>query len=169
MSGRCCRHGWSGTIPPAVRALPPQGGRPLGASRCRYPAAARVAFPRLLAALDADGCIVLKAGTVRFEAYLNDMASASLHLSQSVSKSLVGALVGIQIGRGVIDPESPVERAVPELARCGYRGARLTDLLDMRSGIRFVEDYLDPDCEMGLLDRASGWKPSAQRRARGSL
>jgi CubicO group peptidase (beta-lactamase class C family) len=56
--------------------------------------------------------------------------------------------------------ESPVERIVPELARCGYAGARLADVLDMRSGVRFVEDYLDPDCEMGLLDRASGWKPA---------
>lgn len=120
----------------------------------------RVALARLLAALDTDGCIVLSGGKVRYEAYFNDMGPASLHLSQSVSKSLVGALVGIQIGRGVIDPESPVERYVPELAGCGYAGARLTDLLDMRSGVRFVEDYLDPDCEMGQLDRASGWKPA---------
>ena len=55
-----------------------------------------------------------------------------------------------------------MERYVPELAGCGYRGARVTDLLDMRSGIRFLEDYLDPDCEMGWLDRASGWKPIRQ-------
>jgi CubicO group peptidase (beta-lactamase class C family) len=88
------------------------------------------------------------------------MSSDTLHLSQSISKSLVGALVGIQIGRGAIDPESPVERYVPELARCGYAGARVTDILDMRSGVRFVEDYLDPDSEMGLLDRATGWKPA---------
>ena len=123
------------------------------------PGGGRVALERLLAALDTDGCIVLKDGAVRFETYLNDMRADSLHLSQSVSKSLVGALVGIQIGRGLIDPESPVERIVPELARCGYAGARVLDVLDMRSGVRFVEDYLDPDCEMGLLDRASGWKP----------
>jgi CubicO group peptidase (beta-lactamase class C family) len=119
-----------------------------------------VSFDALLQALDADGCIVVQGGKVRFETYLNDMGRDSLHLSQSVSKSLVGALVGIQIGRGVIDPESPVERYVPELRECDYKGARVTDLLDMRSGIRFTEDYLDPDSEMGLLDRASGWKPA---------
>ena len=109
---------------------------------------------QFLAALDTDGFIVLQSGAIRFESYRNDMTDSTLHLSQSVSKSLVGALVGIQIGRGLIDPESPVERYVPELAGCGYRGARVTDLLDMRSGIRFLEDYLDPDCEMGWLDRA---------------
>jgi CubicO group peptidase (beta-lactamase class C family) len=114
----------------------------------------------LLPALDTDGFIVLKDGKFCFETYLNDMTQSTLHLSQSVAKSLVGTLVGIQIGRGVIDPASPVERYVPELAGCGYCGARVTDLLDMRSGVRFIEDYLDLDCEMGWLDRASGWKPA---------
>jgi CubicO group peptidase (beta-lactamase class C family) len=132
----------------------------LSALKVPAPGGERIAFQALLAALDTDGCIVLQDGRVRFETYLNDMAPGSLHLSQSVSKSLVGALVGIQIGRGRIDPESPVERYVPELARCGYAGARVTDVLDMRSGVRFVEDYLDPDCEIGLLDRAAGWKPA---------
>jgi CubicO group peptidase (beta-lactamase class C family) len=128
-----------------ITAMPGGGPGPLG---------------HLLPLLDTDGFIVLKGGSICFEMYLNDMTDATLHLSQSVSKSLVGALVGIQIGRGVIDPGSPVERYVPELAGCGYRGARVTDVLDMRSGVRFIEDYLDPDCEMGWLDRASGWKPS---------
>ncbi len=132
----------------------------LGSVEVPLPGGQRASLDRLLAALDTDGCIAVKDGRIRFEAYLNDMTETSLHLSQSVSKSLTGALVGIQIGHGTIDPDSPVERYVPELAECGYRGARVSDLLDMRSGVRFVEDYLDPDCEMGLLDRASGWKPA---------
>ena len=144
--------------PASLRRLPREEADLSGVA-VPVPGGGRVALERLLAALDTDGCIVLKDGAVRFETYLNDMSADSLHLSQSVSKSLVGALVGIQIGRGLIDPESPVERIVPELARCGYAGARVLDVLDMRSGVRFVEDYLDPDCEMGLLDRASGWKP----------
>ncbi|MCI0430927.1 MAG: beta-lactamase family protein [Rhodospirillales bacterium] len=138
----------------------PQAPIDLASVEVPLPGGNRILLDVLLAATDTDGCIAIKDGTIRFETYLNGMTDASLHLSQSVSKSLAGALVGIQIGRGIIDPESPVERYVPELARCGYAGARVTDLLDMRSGVRFVEDYLDPDCEMGLLDRASGWKPA---------
>jgi CubicO group peptidase (beta-lactamase class C family) len=147
--------------PTRSRALP-RAEEALGRLAVPMPArGARAAeLGALLAALDTDGCLVLQGGRVRYEAYFNDMGPASLHLSQSVSKSLVGALIGIQIGRGALDPDAPVEAYVPELARCGYRGARLTDLLDMRSGIRFTEDYLDPDCEMGVLDRASGWKPA---------
>ena len=145
--------------PQRVRALP-RAEEDLARLDVQRPAAETAAFETLLAALDTDGCLVLQGGRVRYEACFNDMGPASLHLSQSVSKSLVGVLVGIQIGRGLLDPDAPVERYVPELARCGYRGARLTDVLDMRSGIRFTEDYLDPDCEMGVLDRASGWKPA---------
>ena len=155
-----------GHDPASLRRLPREEADLSGVA-VPVPGGGRVALERLLAALDTDGCIVLKDGKVRFEAYLNDMRADSLHLSQSVSKSLVGALVGIQIGRGVIDPESPVERTVPELARCGYAGARVTDILDMRSGVRFVEDYLDPDSEMGLLDRATGWKPARPGEAAG--
>ncbi|HXV24108.1 MAG TPA: serine hydrolase [Alphaproteobacteria bacterium] len=145
--------------PSRVRTLP-RNPADLGSLEVPLPGRKRVFLDHLLAALDTDGCIAVKDGAIRFETYLNGMTDASLHLSQSVSKSLTGALVGIQIGRGIIDPESPVELYVPELARCGYAGARVTDLLDMRSGVRFIEDYLDPDCEMGQLDRASGWKPA---------
>ena len=145
--------------PQRVRALP-RAEEGLARLEVQRPAGETAAFETLLAALDIDGCLVLQGGRLRYEAYFNDMGPASLHLSQSVSKSLVGVLVGIQIGRGLLDPDAPVERSVPELARCGYRGARLTHVLDMRSGIRFTEDYLDPDCEMGVLDRASGWKPA---------
>jgi CubicO group peptidase (beta-lactamase class C family) len=145
--------------PSRVRALP-RASADLGSLEVRLPGRKRVFLDHLLAGLDTDGCIAIKDGAIRFETYLNGMTDASLHLSQSVSKSLTGALVGIQIGRGIIDPESPAELYVPELAGCGYAGARVADLLDMRSGVRFIEDYLDPDCEMGLLDRASGWKPT---------
>jgi CubicO group peptidase (beta-lactamase class C family) len=145
--------------PQSLRPLP-RAETDLASVATPMPAGGYGPLGHLLPALDTDGFIVLQRGVIRFEAYWNDMTDSTLHLSQSVSKSLVGALVGIQIGRGLIDPESPVEQYVPELAGCGYRGARVTDLLDMRSGIRFIEDYLDPNCEMGWLDRASGWKPA---------
>jgi len=91
---------------------------------------------------------------------LNGMSEASLHLSQSVVKSFVGTLVGILVGRGVLDLDRAVSDYVPELAACGYAGALLGQVVDMRSGVRFVEDYLDPNAEVSLLDRAAGWKPA---------
>ena len=113
----------------------------------------------MLATTYTDGFILLHQGRVVLERYLNGMSEATLHLSQSVAKSFVGTLVGIMAMRGVLALDRPVSRYVPELARCGYAGATLAQVLDMRSGVRFVEDYLDPASEVGLLDRAAGWKP----------
>ncbi len=107
-----------------------------------------------------DGFILLHRGHVVMERYMNGMSESSLHLSQSVVKSFVGTLVGIMAGRGVLNLGRPISDYVPELAATGYAGALLGQVADMRSGVRFVEDYLDPNAEVSLLDRAAGWKPA---------
>src|SRR5690606_38104856 len=50
-----------------------------------------------------DGFIVLKDGAVAYERYLNGMGERTLHLSQSVGKSITGAVAGILVGRGLLD------------------------------------------------------------------
>jgi CubicO group peptidase (beta-lactamase class C family) len=55
--------------------------------------------------------------------------------------------------------EDQVTAYVPELSQSGYRGATVRHLLDMRSGIEFSEDYLDPDSEVRQLEQAVGWAP----------
>ena len=106
-----------------------------------------------------DGLIVLHRGAVVFERYFNGMAAGTPHLSQSVAKSVAGTVAGILIGRGVLDPHAPVEEHVPEFADCGYRGATLSQVMDMRSGVKFSEVYTDPQSDIGKVDIASGWKP----------
>jgi CubicO group peptidase (beta-lactamase class C family) len=93
------------------------------------------------------------------------MAPATLHLLMSVSKSIVGILVGALVHEGVLDVEEPVTAYVPELAHSGYRGATVRHLLDMRSGIAFSENYLDPDAEVRVLEQAVGWAPRHSSRA----
>ncbi len=113
----------------------------------------------LLTETETDACLVLHRGRILFERYYDGMRERDLHLSQSVAKSFVGTLVGLAASRGLIDLSFAMEHYVPELAACGYRGATVAQVLDMRSGIGFVEDYLDPDSHMGALERASAWKP----------
>ena len=48
---------------------------------------------------------------------------------------------------------------MPALANSGYAGATVRHLLDMRSGIAFSEDYLDPMAEVRLIEQAIGWAP----------
>jgi CubicO group peptidase (beta-lactamase class C family) len=113
----------------------------------------------IIAATNTDGWMVVHGDEILAEEYAGEMAPATLHLLMSVSKSIVGILVGALVHEGVLDVEEPVIAYVPELARSGYRGATVRHLLDMRSGIAFSEDYLDPDAEVRVLEQAVGWAP----------
>ena len=111
----------------------------------------------VMAATVTDGWAVAHRGSRVAEEYLDHLRADSRHLLFSVSKSLVGAVVGALHGAGAIELEAPVTAFVPELADCGYAGATVRHLLDMRSGIAFSEDYSDPAAEIHLLDQAMGW------------
>lgn len=107
-----------------------------------------------------DALLVWHRGAVVTERYFNDMGPRVPHLAQSVSKSVVGILAGILHGEGGLDLHAPLGQLVPELAACGYAEATLDQVLDMRSGVRFVEDYGHPHSDMTRIDVASGWRPA---------
>jgi CubicO group peptidase (beta-lactamase class C family) len=113
----------------------------------------------IMKATETDGWMVVHHGRLLAEQYAGAMEPATLHLLMSVSKSIVGILVGALVGEGTINVEEQVATYVPELAQSGYRGATVRQLLDMRSGIEFSEDYLDPDSGVRQLEQAVGWAP----------
>ncbi len=111
----------------------------------------------VMAATHTDGWLVLHRGGLLAEEYPRGMAPETRHLLMSVSKSLVSMVIGALAGNGTLDVGREVSAYVPELARSGYAGATIRQLLDMRSGIAFSEDYLDPSAEVRLLEQAIGW------------
>lgn len=106
-----------------------------------------------------DGWAVAHRGSLLTETYLDGLGARARHLLFSVSKSLVGAVVGALHGAGAIELDVPVMKYVPALANCGYAGATVRHLLDMRSGIAFSDNYLHPTAEIHVLDQAMGWAP----------
>jgi CubicO group peptidase (beta-lactamase class C family) len=106
-----------------------------------------------------DGFLVLKDGAVAYERYFNGMGERSLHLSQSMAKSVTATVFGILVGRGLVDPAGLVTAYLPELEATGWAGATVQHVLDMTSGVRFSEEYTDPYSDVGQIDVASGWKP----------
>lgn len=113
----------------------------------------------VMASTATDGWAVAHRGSLAVEEYLDGMGPQTRHLLFSVSKSLVAAVVGALHGAGAIELDVPVTTYVPALADCGYAGATVRHLLDMRSGIAFSENYGDPAAEIHLLDQAMGWAP----------
>jgi CubicO group peptidase (beta-lactamase class C family) len=112
---------------------------------------------------DTDAWLVLHRGAVVAEAYAGTMTPETRHLLMSVSKSVVGLVAGILCDRGLLDEGALVTSYLPDLGGSGWDGAIVRDLLDMRVGIHFSEDYLDPTSEVRRLDEAVGW---AQRGPR---
>ncbi len=106
-----------------------------------------------------DGFLVIKNGAIVYERYFNGMTSRSLHLSQSMAKSVTASAAGVLVGRGLLDVGAPVTNYLPELNDTAYRGASLQQVLDMTTGVRFDESYSNPYSDIGRSDVASGWKP----------
>ncbi|MGI9052574.1 MAG: serine hydrolase domain-containing protein [Ilumatobacteraceae bacterium] len=61
----------------------------------------------------------------------------------STAKSMVHAAIGIVAADGHLDPADPAP--VPSWAGTGKEAITVLDLLEMRPGLRFVEDYVDGD------------------------
>lgn len=95
--------------------------------------------------------VVLHRGAVVAERYGTQPATAfgpatpvtpdSTLISWSTAKSMTHAAVGLLVADGRLDPEAPA--AVPEWADTPKAAITVLDLLEMRSGLHFVEDYVD--------------------------
>lgn len=107
----------------------------------------------VLATTETDAFLVVRDGRLVHEEYVHEGAGEGRHAVLSVTKSVVGCVVAVLADRGVLDLSAPVSHYVPDLAGSGYADATLRNLLDMRSGVRFVEGYSDPDSDINRMDR----------------
>jgi CubicO group peptidase (beta-lactamase class C family) len=99
--------------------------------------------------------LVVQGGRIIAERYARGLDARSTHLSWSVAKSVTHAVAGVLVRRGLLDPTAPL-RAREWAAPDDPRGAiTVEDLLAMRSGLRFVEDYVD-DARSDCLEMLFG-------------
>jgi CubicO group peptidase (beta-lactamase class C family) len=111
---------------------------------------------QVLADTYTDAYVVLQDGELVTEWYGAQGAADRPHALMSVSKSVVGCVAAALVDRGLLDVGRTVDDVVPELAGSGYAGATVRDVLDMRSGVRFREEYTNPESEFRLLDEWLG-------------
>ncbi|MCH2203138.1 MAG: beta-lactamase family protein [Fuerstiella sp.] len=106
-----------------------------------------------------DGLVILHEGRLIHEAYNNGLTRHTPHILMSVSKSVLGLLAGILDTMGTINIDGLVTDYVPELSDTAYEGSTLRNLLDMRAGIQFDEDYLADSGPLIEYRRATNWNP----------
>ncbi len=117
----------------------------------------------LLAETYTDGFLVLHRGQIVAEHYFNGMAPDVPHLLMSVSKSVTSAVAGVLAGRGDLAVTAAVEEIVPELRGTSFQGATVQDLLDMRAGTCFDENYENVDAHVRDYERVYLWRPDDGR------
>ena len=102
-----------------------------------------------------DGLLIIKNNKVIYEDYFNGNTPTSKHISWSVAKSFLSALVGIAIRDGLIDDiNDPITKYLPDFKDTGYDGIKIKNILQMSSGVLFNEDYADPNSDINKFGRA---------------
>ena len=125
--------------------------------------ASRSTVGRVLEETHTDGFLVLHRGRIIAEHYYNGLAPDTPHLLMSVSKSVTAAVAGCLAGRGQLDVAAPVTDVVPELAGTSFAGATVQQLLDMRTGTRFDEDYDNLRADVRFYEQVYLWRPRLDR------
>ena len=143
--------------------------QPLGEVAMRRVGGAEAIVEDVLDDTYTDAVVVMHGGRVVLERYAGETTPDTPHLLMSISKSIVGCVAGDLVERGLLSPTHLVTDYVPELGHGGYRGASVRDVLDMRSGVEFSEDYTDLDAEVRVIEQAMGWRPASRHEVPSSM
>jgi len=116
-------------------------------------------LPEMLHRTYADGFLVVHRGEVVAEWYGEAMDRSTRHIMFSMTKSVVGVLALAAIHDGLLGLDDLLADHVPELAETAYGPVAVGQALDMTDGVRFNEDYADPNSEIIRYGRAMSFTP----------
>lgn len=125
-----------------VRPLPP--GKPLNI---------KVDLPAFMKSQRTAALVIVQNGQIRVEHYGLDFGKDGKWTSFSVAKSLTSTLVGAAISDGAIRSlEDKVTDYMPDLKGSAYEDVTVRQLLTMTSGVRWNEDYEDPNSDVARFN-----------------
>ena len=105
------------------------------------------------------GLVIVQDGKIRVERYGLGFSAAGRWTSFSVAKSFTSTLVGAAIQDGFIKSlDDTVSRYIPDLRGSAYDGVSIRQLLMMTSGVRWNEDYEDPEADVAKFNNAKPTK-----------
>ena len=105
------------------------------------------------------GLVIVQDGKIRVERYGLGFSATGRWTSFSVAKSFTSTLVGAAIQDGFIKSlDDTVSRYIPDLRGSAYDGVSIRQLLMMTSGVRWNEDYEDPEADVAKFNNAKPTK-----------
>ena len=95
------------------------------------------------------GLLILQDGKIRLERYALGLSDSGRWTSMSVAKSVTSTLLGAAIKDGYIKSvDDYVTDYIPDLKGSAYDSVTIHHLLTMTTGVRWNENYTDPDSDI---------------------
>lgn len=100
------------------------------------------------------GLMVLQDDKVRLQTYADNFGPDKHWTSFSVAKSVTSMLLGIAMQRGYVKSMDDILATyIPQLRGSAYADVTVRQLLTMTSGVRWNEDYDDPESDVAQMYR----------------
>jgi CubicO group peptidase (beta-lactamase class C family) len=109
-----------------------------------------------------DGILILYAGRVVYERYFGCLAEDGKHAAMSMTKSLTGLLAEILVVEGKLDDSLLVRDIIPEIGDSAFATATVREVMDMTTGVKYSEDYSDPNADIWLYSAAASPLPKPE-------
>jgi len=109
-----------------------------------------------------DGIIILHKGKIIYEKYFGELKPNGLHAAMSVSKTFTGTLGALLVEEGLLDENKTGADYVPELKNSAFGDATIRQILDMTTGLKYSEDYSDPNAEIWAFSTAGNPFPKPE-------
>ncbi|MFN4972144.1 MAG: serine hydrolase domain-containing protein [Bacteroidota bacterium] len=109
--------------------------------------------------------LIIQNDTIHYENYFSGYDKQSIVPSFSIAKSVTSLLIGCALDEGLIKSvDEPVTNYIPELQKNGFEKVTIKHLLQMTSGIKYSESYVNP-----LSDAASFYYGIKLRKSLGKM
>ncbi len=109
-----------------------------------------------------DGMLIIHKGRVVYERYFGCLREDGKHAIMSMTKSITGLLAQILVAEGVLDDRLRVRDVIPEIGNSAFATATVRQVMDMTTGVRYSEDYSDPNADIWLYSRAASPLPKPE-------
>ena len=109
-----------------------------------------------------DGMLILHKGEVVYERYFGCLKEDGKHAIMSMTKSITGLLGQILVSEGVLDDSLLVRDIIPEIGESAFASATVRQVMDMTTGVKYSEDYSDPNADIWIYSAAASPLPKAE-------
>jgi CubicO group peptidase (beta-lactamase class C family) len=109
-----------------------------------------------------DGVLIIHKGRVVYERYFGCLKEDGKHAAMSMTKSVTGLLAEIMVVEGALDDTLLISEIIPEIGDSAFASATIRQVMDMTTGVKYSEDYADPNADIWLYSAAASPLPKPE-------